>query len=130
MIFYFLKVKTFKKFSNETSSKKIVNRYSISTFLCLMLYCLRIHKQPGSIIYFPALQHARTVKLSLSDQESEEMISFESKSFNNFFCCLNQITTNQKTQTKPHKTMKELKVFLRGHNFSFRWPCRMLLIFN
>lgn len=59
------------------------------------------------IIYFPALQHARTLKLSVSVHESEEIINFENKSSDNFYFCSNQITTNQKTQTKPHKTMKE-----------------------
>lgn len=105
LIFNFMKVKTFTKFSNETGSKKIVNRYSISTFLCLMLYSLTSLNQPRSIMYFPALKHARMLKLSVSVHESEEMINFESKS-HNFFCCLNQITTNQEPQTKPYKPLK------------------------
>lgn len=130
LILDLLMVKTFTKFPNETRSKEIINRYSISTFLCLMLYSLRILNQPWFIIYFPALQYARTLKLSVSVHKSEEIINFENKPFDHLFCSLNQITTNQKTHMKPHKTMRELRVFSGGHNFSFSWSYRMLLIFN
>lgn len=112
LIFDFLKVKTFMKFSNETRSKKIVDRYPISTY-CLMLYSLRILNQPGSITYFPALQHGGTVKLSVSVHESEEIINFENKSSDHLFCFLNQITTNQKNTKKISQNHERTKILFR-----------------
>lgn len=113
LIFNFLKVKTFTNFSNETRSKKFSRDilYLHSFVWCYILWGSSMNQV--FIIYFPALQHGRTLKLSVSVHESEEIRNFENKLSDHLISYLNQITTNQKPQTKPHKTMKEWKVFWR-----------------